>query len=105
MIDKRINEKGTSPTLIRLLVEHGDRLDQALLSTLRAIMCTGSGLSDATRKAFANRYGVPLYNYYGLTETTGLCAANAAIDGEGPPGSLGKLQRDLLAERFGLDEK
>lgn len=46
---------------------------QSQLSSLKTVLCTGSKLSAAVRNAFQAYYGKEIYNYYGLTETTGLC--------------------------------
>lgn len=102
------------PLLIRQLVVLAERLDPETFAHLRVIYCTGATLSPAAVRAFHARFGIPIINYYGLTETGGICvsqriagwepddsslgaAAGAelrVVDGEGPPRphGLGELQ-------------
>lgn len=42
---------------------------------LRAVLCTGAPLPHPLRDGFARRFGVPVLDYYGLTETSGICLA------------------------------
>jgi acyl-coenzyme A synthetase/AMP-(fatty) acid ligase/SAM-dependent methyltransferase len=63
-----------APPLLRQWVQAGRRLASALRS-LRLVLSTGSALSPDLRDAFTAQVGPPVVNYYGLTETTGICLA------------------------------
>ncbi len=62
----------TNPVLLRQFVTHHNRIGNYLAS-LRLVMCTGSELTDELRKEFFKKYKLKIVNYYGLTETTGVC--------------------------------
>jgi acyl-coenzyme A synthetase/AMP-(fatty) acid ligase len=40
---------------------------------LRMVLSTGFALQPVQREVFGKQFGVPIYDYYGLTETTGAC--------------------------------
>ena len=40
---------------------------------LRMVLSTGSALHFAHRENFEKHFRIPIYDYYGLTETTGAC--------------------------------
>ena len=63
-----------SPALLRQWTQLGRRVAGDLRS-LRLVMSTGSQLTPALRHDFGQAFGIPLVNYYGLTETTGICLA------------------------------
>jgi acyl-coenzyme A synthetase/AMP-(fatty) acid ligase len=63
-----------SPALLRQWVQLGRRV-AGDLRTLRLAMSTGSQLTPALRAEFSQAFGTPIVNYYGLTETTGICLA------------------------------
>lgn len=63
-----------SPALLRQWVQLGRRV-AGDLRTLRLAMSTGSLLTPALRTEFGQAFGTPIVNYYGLTETTGICLA------------------------------
>ncbi len=46
---------------------------------IRLALCTGNALPSELRMKWENQTGIPLLNYYGLTETSGICIAE-------PPG-------------------
>ena len=70
---------GTTPALLSQLLRYKERL-RADLSGLKTIMCTGSNLSSELRKNFLEAFGIPILNYYGLTETTGICLSEGPDD-------------------------
>jgi acyl-coenzyme A synthetase/AMP-(fatty) acid ligase len=45
--------------------------------SLRLTLCTGNRLTDELRKSWKELMKVPLYNYYGLTESGGICIAES----------------------------
>lgn len=63
-----------SPALLRQWVQLGRRV-AGDLRTLRLAMSTGSLLTPVLRTEFSQAFGIPIVNYYGLTETTGICLA------------------------------
>ncbi|WP_303310969.1 AMP-binding protein [Hymenobacter sp. BT730] len=63
-----------SPALLRQWVQLGRRIGTELRS-LRLVMSTGSQLTPTLRTDFQQAFNLPIVNYYGLTETTGICLA------------------------------
>jgi acyl-coenzyme A synthetase/AMP-(fatty) acid ligase len=43
--------------------------------SIRLALCTGNQLPAELRESWKKDTGIPMYNYYGLTETTGMCIA------------------------------
>ena len=70
---------GSNPTFLRQLVDYHSKI-KGQLHTLKTIICTGNLLSNTLRKEFEQCYKQPIYNYYGLTETTGICLAQHKND-------------------------
>lgn len=62
------------PAMLLQFERAGARITPGALGTLRMVLCTGSRLPDAWAERFEGRFKVPVLNYYGLTETGGLCA-------------------------------
>jgi long-chain acyl-CoA synthetase len=77
-----------SPILIRHLVRLGDRAQEGLRN-LQAIYSTGASLNLADVEALHARLGIPIVNYYGLTETGGICVAQALAGWRPDDHSLG----------------
>ena len=65
---------GTTPALLAQLNRFKDRIIGDL-RTLRQIICTGSYLSGELKSELHEALQIPVLNYYGLTETTGICIA------------------------------
>lgn len=65
---------GTTPAFLGQAVKFERRI-KADLRTLRQVICTGSNLYPALRQEFLDHFNIPILNYYGLTETTGICTA------------------------------
>ncbi len=89
---QRCTIASATPALLRQLVDQSGRLSGDGIS-LRHIICTGSALRVDTITRFVEHYRVPVYNYYGLTETTGICTAV-------PPGSA-KAMTDTVGKAAG----
>ena len=68
---------GTTPALLNQMVQFERRV-RADLTSLRQVICTGSALSVALKQAFHEAFGIGILNYYGLTETTGICITEKA---------------------------
>jgi acyl-coenzyme A synthetase/AMP-(fatty) acid ligase len=77
------------PALVRHLVLLGERLEAADLAQLAAIYCTGATLNVASAQTFFTRYGIPIVNYYGLTETGGICLSQSRQGWDPADTSLG----------------
>jgi acyl-coenzyme A synthetase/AMP-(fatty) acid ligase len=56
-----------------ILAARRERVEK--ISSLRLALTTGNQLSKELRDAWKAYAGVPLHNYYGLTETSGICIA------------------------------
>ncbi|HEY1585334.1 MAG TPA: long-chain fatty acid--CoA ligase [Polyangia bacterium] len=61
------------PTLFRDMLAHSES-NQVDLSSLRAILCGGSAVPEALIAAFEARWRVPIYQGWGMTETSPLAA-------------------------------
>jgi acyl-coenzyme A synthetase/AMP-(fatty) acid ligase len=80
----------TAPAVIRLLIQFRQRLPNHSLKTLRHVVSTGSELKEQLIKDFEAQFQVRLINYYGLTETCGLCIGVTVFhDGSGHEGTIG----------------
>ncbi len=69
---------GIAPTLIRQLNLLFSESRKEQLSPLKAILCTAGPLSVDLLHDFFENYKIPVYNYYGLTETAGICSGHNA---------------------------
>ena len=78
------------PLLLRQLARLGDRAPASLFSSLKAIYCTGASLDAGSVETLHARWGVPVINYYGLTETGGLCLSQRLDDWRPGDRSLGR---------------
>lgn len=63
---------GSNPTLLRQLTIFKEKVGNQL-KNIRTLICTGNKLSTDLRVSFQELYNIPIYNYYGLSETTGIC--------------------------------
>ena len=70
---------GSNPSFLRQLVTYKDRIG-GQLDSIKTIICTGNKLSDSLRTSFREIYNLPILNYYGLTETTGICISQRPFD-------------------------
>ena len=61
------------PTLFRDMLAHGEA-NQIDLSSVRAVLCGGSAVPEALIAGFEARFGVPIYQGWGMTETSPLAA-------------------------------
>lgn len=69
-----------APILLRHLNLLGSRIPAAALASLKALYCTGADLSADEVGRFHASFGIPVVNYYGLTETVGLCLSQDVDD-------------------------
>ena len=61
-----------TPPLFRQFLNFSGRL-KGQLGSLKLVMSTGSNLSQELRDQFKANFNLEIYNYYGLTETCGIC--------------------------------
>lgn len=80
---------GTTPALLHQMAQFERRV-RADLSSLRQVICTGSALSVRLKKSFAEHFGITILNYYGLTETTGICIAEKMDEGDPESPAIGR---------------
>lgn len=76
--DLNIQYVGIAPTLIRQLNLLYSEVRKEQLSPLKAFLCTAGPLAKDQLKEFYEKYSIPVYNYYGLTETAGICSGHNA---------------------------
>lgn len=81
---------GASPVVIRQLAPLLERADPACFSSLRAILTTGGILHPASVQRVFAATGVPVLNYYGLTETAGICAGHSLSSFTVEDGGIGR---------------
>lgn len=87
--ESRATILGSNPPFLRQLVKHNDRIREQL-DSIKTVICTGNKLSDSLRSAFREKYNLPILNYYGLTETTGICISQSPLDISIDIDSIGK---------------
>ncbi len=80
---------GTTPAFLSQAVKFERRI-KAELRSLRQVICTGSNLYPSLRKSFLETFNVPILNYYGLTETTGICTAETEDNHQLDQHTIGK---------------
>ncbi len=78
------------PAFLRQLMLMGTRLPARALSELCAIYSTGAALDPIAAAWLRETHGIPVVNYYGLTETGGLCLSQSLADAKAGDGSLGR---------------
>ena len=59
------------PAILRALAESS--VDPARLRSLRRVVSAGAPLRPAVAQAFRARFGLPIHNFYGSSETGGIC--------------------------------
>ena len=80
---------GCNPAMLHQLVKHKDKIGSQL-NSVKTLICTGNKLSDTLRADFKNAYNLPILNYYGLTETTGICISQSMLDVQIDLDTIGK---------------
>jgi len=63
----------TAPAVVRQLIQFRERLPGMAFRSLKHIVSTGSELKEDLIREFQDQFKIKLINYYGLTETCGLC--------------------------------
>ncbi|MFZ3044501.1 MAG: class I adenylate-forming enzyme family protein [Desulfatirhabdiaceae bacterium] len=77
------------PTLYRMMLEH-DRLDQYDLSSVKYWYSAGDVLPVEVSRRWKERFGTPIFQGYGATETCG-GVAMCPTDIDNPPKSVGRI--------------
>ncbi len=90
-----------SPVLYQLLLSIKNLKVQ--LKSLRLALSTGSKLSDKLQLRFFEATGILIKNYYGLTETSGVCIAEPLTDGVIGADSIGIPLDALLKVKANID--
>jgi len=76
--------------MYRMILEH-DRVDYYDLSSLKYCGTGGDVLPIEVADRWFKKFGIPLYQGYGCTETCGAISLSYACDGVPPEGSAGKV--------------
>lgn len=63
----------TVPAFLAQFTRFAEKVPKGFAKRLKFVMCTGTSLPISAEEAFESLYGVPVLNYYGLTETSGIC--------------------------------
>ena len=71
--DSRCDHIVAGPSLVRQLAMVARRLPSDALVSVKAIYCTGAALPRDAVVTVYERFRTPVINYYGLTETGGIC--------------------------------
>lgn len=79
-----------APILLRHVNLLGARVADDAFASLKALYCTGADLNADEVGRFHARFGIPVVNYYGLTETVGLCLSQDPGHWSPEDGSLGR---------------
>jgi acyl-coenzyme A synthetase/AMP-(fatty) acid ligase len=88
------------PTLLRALVRSG--LERGDLGTLRLVISAGAPLGVEEARCFVERFGLRVHNFYGSTETGGICfdaKGEATLEGR----SVGAVMDGVRIEFRGGD--
>jgi acyl-coenzyme A synthetase/AMP-(fatty) acid ligase len=70
---------GSNPSLLRQLVKYKDKI-RGQLDSVKKLICTGNNLTESLRVDVKEAFNLSILNYYGLTETTGICISQSPID-------------------------
>ncbi len=93
---RKVSVFGCVPEMIRILSESTDIASPKFLKSLKQIICTGSYLPESVRIKFEELFQKPVLNYYGLTETCGLCAGHEFSDQLETNESIGKSTDSIM---------
>ncbi len=77
------------PALYRMILDH-DRVDSYNLDSLKYCFCGGDVLPIEVTERWLKKFGKPIYQGYGTTETCGRVSL-ASMAEDAPPGSAGRI--------------
>lgn len=80
---------GCNPAMLHQLVKYKDKIRNQL-DTVKRLICTGNTLNNSLRLTFESSYDLSIINYYGLTETTGICTAQSYLNSNDNADNIGK---------------
>jgi len=80
---------GSNPSLLRQFVKYKDKI-RGQLQTIKTLVCTGNNLNNKLRKDIQKYYNLNILNYYGLSETTGICISQTLLDTNSQIDAIGK---------------
>jgi acyl-coenzyme A synthetase/AMP-(fatty) acid ligase/SAM-dependent methyltransferase len=86
---RRVTVLSTLPAALRRLTLVADRLPPRALAPVRLVLTAGAALPSEVRDRFQALFDVRVRDYYGLTETAGLCIAEPLEDAGPRERSLG----------------
>ncbi len=73
--NQQITLLSTTPALLKQFVQLGEGIRKDI-SSLKTVICTGAVLTKSLIDEFYELFQIKILNYYGLTETSGICLAN-----------------------------
>lgn len=79
----------SNPALLHQFAKYAEKI-RGQLDSIRSLICTGNALSQSLRKDFKSAFGKDILNYYGLTETTGICISQNPLEENLLNDSIGK---------------
>ena len=79
----------SNPAFLRQTIKYKDKI-RGQLDTIQTLMCTGNILSLDLRTAFKMNYNLSILNYYGLSETSGICISQSPTDATIDIDTIGK---------------
>jgi acyl-coenzyme A synthetase/AMP-(fatty) acid ligase len=79
-----------APMLLRHVNLLGAQVEDAVFASTKAVYCTGTDLNVDEVRRFHARFGIPVVNYYGLTETVGLCVSQDVREWSVDDASIGR---------------
>jgi len=75
--EQQVSHLATVPALLQQLMASKNRLlDESIPTHLQQIICTGQSIPEPVRYQVSDWLKSPIYSYYGLTETGGICLAD-----------------------------
>jgi len=77
-----------NPALLGQLVKHETTVN-GKLQHIKTLMCTGNVLSEKLREQVQNKFNLKVLNYYGATETSGICITQNHEDTNFADGNIG----------------
>jgi acyl-coenzyme A synthetase/AMP-(fatty) acid ligase/SAM-dependent methyltransferase len=80
---------GSNPALLRQLLKYKDKI-RGQLDSIKTLICTGNKLSTILRTDIKKTYNLTVLNYYGLSETSGICTTQSPIDTDLNIDTIGK---------------
>lgn len=87
---------GSNPAFLRQTIKYKDKI-RGQLDSIKTLICTGNKLSNTLREEFNHAYNLSIYNYYGLSETTGICISQSPLDDTLTTNTIG-FPKDCIAQ-------